>query len=107
MYTKVVKLTGTADNINLNFTQIGGTDGKHWTASVPPDTVDGWYAVSLTATDENGMQAHWTGGLYMFNGACHLTIDTKKFVFWYKPFTTLQIDSRIMRLKILGCCHDV
>lgn len=92
---KIVRLYGKADNLDIEFTHKGGTT---WTCAVPPDFDDGIYAVELTAINEHGEIAYWTGELYMCSGACHIEIMKTDFVFWFAPTTKISIRK--------GCLHD-
>ena len=75
---EVVKVWGTADEFDIVFTHIRGTE---WICFVPPDTDDGVYAVQLYAIYRNGNMAHWVGELFMCSGVCHLSITEPDFMF--------------------------
>lgn len=63
---KIIRVWGKADSFDIELTEKGG----RWEVNVPPDLVDGVYAVELTAIDSLTKRAHWAGELYMCNGVC-------------------------------------
>lgn len=120
---KIVRLYGEADSFDIEFTHKGGTI---WTAKVPPDTDDGVYSVELTAVNELGETAYWTGELYMCGGVCHMEIKRSNFIFWFAPLSVVNIQSRCTSLSLAeektqlnilggvtnlivrkGCLHDM
>lgn len=84
---KIIRLYAKADRLELEFSHQGGTI---WTAKVPPDTQDGIYAVELTALNEIGETAFWTGELRMCDGHCETQFESVDFVLWFLPFTSLE-----------------
>lgn len=64
--SKVIRVFGKADAYDIEF----ALKGEQWEVSVPPDMVDGVYAVQLTAIDENNVHAYRAGELYMVRGVC-------------------------------------
>lgn len=101
---KIVRLYGRAGSFDIEFTHKGGTI---WTAKVPPDTDDGVYSVELTAVNELGETAYWTGELYMCGGVCHMEIMKNDYVFWFAPLTNVEISSETSNIYIRkGCPHD-
>lgn len=100
---KIVRLYGRADNFELEFSHQGGTT---WTCTVPPDTDDGIYAVELTAVNEYGESAYWTGELYMCKGVCHIEIMKNDFTFWFSPLSVLAVSSSVTEIAVRkGCVH--
>lgn len=106
---KIVRLFAKADRLELEFTHEGGTI---WMAKVPPDTQDGIYAVELTAVNEIGETAFWTGELYMCGGECKAQFESADFVLWFLPFTSLaakckstsvKVDADTSRANFLNC----
>lgn len=101
---KIVRLYGKADNLDIEFTYVGGTT---WTCEVPPDMDDGVYAVELTAVNEYGEATYWTGELYMCGGVCHMEIKKNDYFFWFSPLTSIEILSDISTIYIKkGCSYD-
>lgn len=101
---KIIRLYGRADLFDIEFTHQSGTT---WTCEVPLDTEDGIYAVELTAVNEYGETAYWTGELYMCSGICHVKIAKNDFVFWFAPLANVEISSDTSSIYIRkGCPHD-
>lgn len=76
---EILRVWGKADSFDLEFTHKGGTK---WVCSVPPDTVDGHYAVEVWAINALGQTAHWTGELFMCNGVCHVELFSLPYQIW-------------------------
>lgn len=85
---KIVRLYGRADSFKLEFSHEGGTT---WICKVPPDTNDGIYAVEITAVNEIGEIAYWTGELYMCDGDCKVELYKGDFVLWFAPFSNIKV----------------
>lgn len=93
--TEIIRVWGKADEFDIEFIHEYGT---RWTCRVPPDTVDGRYAVEIWATNRLGETAYWTGELYMCNGLCHLKIRDLPYRIWFKPI------SKSLHIR-KGCSH--
>lgn len=78
---QIVRLWGTADNFEVEFSRVRGIE---WNCSIPADLEDGVYACEFTALNEIGETATWVGELFMCNGVCHLHIEQKNYSFWFK-----------------------
>lgn len=78
-FKDIVRVWGVADSFALNYKK--GTDGL-WRAQVPADLDDGTYAVDIFAENRIGKVAHWTGFLYMRQGAACMHLNNKLYVFW-------------------------
>lgn len=65
---RIIRVYGKADSFDIELTREGG----HWIVDVPPDLVDGVYAVQLTAVNEFNQVGHWVGELFMCNGVCRI-----------------------------------
>lgn len=63
---KIIRVFGKADSFDIELSDKGG----HWEVDVPPDLVDGVYAVRLTAINEFNEVSYWIGELFMCNGVC-------------------------------------
>lgn len=101
---KIVRLFGRADSFDIEFAHKGGIT---WGCTVPPDTGDGVYSVELTAVNELGETAFWTGELFMCGGACCMKIMRNDYVFWFAPQTVLDFSSEITSLMVKKrCLHD-
>ena len=101
---KIIRLYGRADTFDLEFVHEGGTT---WRCAVPPDTDDGVYSVELTAVNELGETAYWTGELYMCGGVCHMEIFKPDYMFWFAPLTSVEFSSETSSIYIgKGCPHD-
>ena len=55
--SKIVRVWGKADSIDMELREKNG----RWIFSLPPDLVDGQYAVQLFAVNESDMLGTWTG----------------------------------------------
>ena len=69
---EVIRVFGRADSFDIEFTK----NGDKWEVDIPPDMIDGVYAVQLTAIDKSGVHAYWVGELYMTNGVCCLSLKS-------------------------------
>lgn len=74
----IIRVYGTADNIGL---ELELNDGR-WVCNLPPDLVDGQYAVQLFAVRGNGSVGMWTGVLYVANGIACLHLKQEKYSLW-------------------------
>lgn len=74
---KIVRVFGKADSFDIELTKQGG----HWIVDVPPDLVDGVYAVQLTAVNEFNEVGHWVGELFMCNGVCRIKFSDVPYEF--------------------------
>lgn len=100
--TEIIRVWGKADEFDIEFTHQGGT---RWTCKVPPDTVDGQYAVELWAMNILGETTYWTGELFMCNGICHLNIFDAPYRIWLKPvFDALRICGQTKQVFIRKEC---
>lgn len=102
---KITQVTGWADSFELSLTK---AQNGLWEISVPPDTQDGVYAVSLKAVNELGETSYWTGFLYMCNGVCHLEMKPEKYsiVFSQKEYKLLMSEPKYKVFFEEGCRHD-
>lgn len=82
--TDIVKVWGTCDKIQIEFTYEGGTA---WSCIVPPDFEDGIYVAEFWAIDTLDRIGHWSGFLYMSSGVCHFKFKDEKYQLWFKPQT--------------------
>ena len=94
--SKIVRVWGKADSIDMELREKNG----RWIFSLPPDLVDGQYAVQLFAVNESDMLGTWTGILYILNGLCSLSIKEEKYKLWLCPERTeIQLEKE--------CCRNV
>lgn len=77
----IIRVWGTADNIALELKQNNG----RWVCNLPPDLVDGQYAIQLFAMRGNGETGMWTGVLYITNGIRCLHLNKEKYTLWLMP----------------------
>lgn len=94
---KIVRLHGTADNFEIEFSK--GTDGL-WRCSVPADLEDGQYAVQLYAINEQGAWTYWTGLLYMLQGMPCIHMKPPKYLVWCKPHG-IEIEALPQRVRVM------
>ena len=97
---RVIRLYGKADSFDIEFSR----KGEKWEVDIPPDLVDGVYAVQLTAVDELGETAYWVGELFMCSGVCCLRYMRKR-----RRLDFSCPDSRITygsRRRLLMCKKD-
>ncbi len=120
----IIRVWGMADNIEL---ELKKTDGR-WICNLPPDLVDGQYAVQLFAMRGNGSVGMWTGMLYVTNGIKCLHLNQEKYTLWLNreqyllflnreenllkllPEQQLKMSLAPERIKInliKECCHHV
>ena len=118
---KVIRVWGNADSLSIEFTHVGG---GIWQCQVPPDTKDGQYAAQISAINEFGETAYWTGILYMCSGVCCFKLFPKPFLLWFSEQSSIEFSERQSRLGSLkaqnelefeeafyqieikkGCCH--
>lgn len=99
----IIRVWGSADNIELELKQNNG----RWVCSLPPDLVDGQYAVQLFAMRGNGETGMWTGVLYITNGIRCLHLNKEKYTLWLIPeqIRTQLTEERIKLNLIEECCH--
>ncbi len=74
----IIRVWGKADNIELELK----IDNGRWMCNLPPDLVDGQYAVQLFAMRGNGSVGMWTGILYVANGIACLHLKQEKYSLW-------------------------
>ena len=101
----IIRVWGTADNIEL---ELKNNNGR-WMCNLPPDLIDGQYAVQLFAMRGNGSIGMWTGTLYVANGIRCLHLKKEKYSLWLMPEQT-KLSFMPERLKINlkeECCHYV
>lgn len=79
---KLLRVWGTCDNLQIEFTHDGGTT---WSCKVPPDLKDGVYIANFWAKDDLGRIGHWNGFLYMSSGVCHFKFKDERYQMWFKP----------------------
>lgn len=77
---KIIRVFGKADSFDIELTRVG----KLWEVDVPPDLVDGVYAVQLVAINEFGESGIWTGELFMCNGTCCINFVDQPYRLWVK-----------------------
>lgn len=101
----IIRVWGTADNIELELKVNNG----RWVCSLPPDLVDGQYAVQLFAMRGNGSIGMWSGILYIANGIRCLHLNESKYTLWLMPerIRTQLTKERIKLNLIEECCHHV
>ena len=75
---EIVRVWGTADNIELELK----LDNGRWICNLPPDLIDGQYAVQLFALRGDGSVGMWTGVLYIANGIKCLHLNQEKYTLW-------------------------
>lgn len=93
----ITRVWGTADAFDIEFEYVNGT---RWICSIPPDTVDGAYAVDIYAENDIGNTAHWAGELFMASGVCHLDIFEPEYTVWFGTnFNNIQF------LQIMTYCN--
>lgn len=100
---EITRVWGTADSIELELKKSNG----RWVCNLPPDLVDGQYAVQLFAMRGDGSTGMWTGMLYVSNGIRCLHLNKEKYTFWLMP-EQIKIQLLNDRLKIKiekECCH--
>lgn len=100
--SKIIRVWGTADTFDIEFTFISGIE---WKCSIPPDTADGVYAVELFAMNELQETTHWTGELFMCNGVCHLKLFTQKYNVWFKKTSSIRLSDKLTNIIFKGCYH--
>ncbi len=121
---EIVRVWGTADNIELELK----LDNGRWICNLPPDLIDGQYAVQLFALRGDGSVGMWTGVLYVSNGIKCLHLNQEKYTLWLNrercslllnqnenmlnllPEQQLNISLAPERIKInliKECCHNV
>lgn len=83
---RIIRVWGTADNIDLIFTYDEKKD--NWYTSMPIDFEDGWYSAVLFAENEGGRIGTWNGILYVSNGFSCLHLKQEPFSLWLRqePF---------------------
>lgn len=69
--SKIVRVWGYADEISIELSQ----QGERWVCSLPPDFVDGQYAVRLYALKESGTVGIYTGILNTCMGISCLHLE--------------------------------
>ena len=85
----IEKVWGLADSFELDFSYV---NDNWWQVSLPPDTVDGWYAVVLYAKTYSGSIGIWHGILYVSDGFADLHLNEEKFTFSLMPETQLKLE---------------
>ena len=121
---EIVRVWGTADNIELELK----LDNERWICNLPPDLIDGQYAVQLFALRGDGSVGMWTGVLYIANGIKCLHLNQEKYTLWLNrercslllnqnenmlnllPELQLNVSLTPERIKInliKECCHNV
>lgn len=96
MSDDIVRVWGTADSIPIELHKLNG----RWVCDLPPDFVDGQYAVQLSAQKANGKIGVWTGILYVCDGIACLHLKPEKYTLWLCP-------ERIQIHLIKECCQNV
>ena len=94
----IKRVWGQADNFDIVLTQISKDE---WQTTLPPDLIDGWYAVLLYAEDSKNRIGTWHGILYVANGFSHLHIQKEKFTWWLLPQKQLKFDLKPSRFEII------
>ncbi len=101
----IIRVWGTADNIEL---ELKNNDGR-WECNLPPDLIDGQYAVQLFAMRGSGDIGMWTGVLYITNGIRCLHLNKEKYTLWLmsEQIRTQLTEERFEINLIEECCHHV
>lgn len=74
----IIRVWGKADSIDLELK----IDNGRWICNLPPDLIDGQYAVQLFAMRGNGSVGMWTGILYVADGIACLHLKQEKYSLW-------------------------
>ena len=74
----IVRVWGTADGAELELKIHNG----RWVCSLPPDFIDGQYAILLYAMRGNGSVGTWTGILYVSDGMSCVHLMLEKWHIW-------------------------
>lgn len=95
---EIVRVWGTADNIQLELK----LDNGRWICSLPPDLIDGQYAVQLFAMRGNGSVGMWTGTLYVANGIRCLHLNQAKYTLWLNcEQYSILLNQEVIKLQLL------
>lgn len=101
---EIVRVWGTADSFDIELHQ---NDNGRWVCSLPPDLIDGQYAVQLFAMRSNGLIGMWTGILYVSNGISCLHLKNERCTLWLFPEQNrLSLASDRITIKLIKeCCQ--
>lgn len=97
----IVRVWGYADEFEIEFNK--GKDNK-WYTNVPPDMVDGQYAVGIYALNAAGERSYWAGILYMHSGRACLHLTKPKYKLWLLPFRDIQLQKQGIAISFKGVC---
>lgn len=97
----IVRVWGYADTFEIEFYK--GKDNR-WYANVPPDIVDGQYAVGIYALNNVGEQTYWAGILYMHSGRACLHLNKQKYSLWLLPLCDLELQKQSISIYFKGVC---
>lgn len=94
----IIRVWGTADNISLELK----IDNGRWICNLPPDLIDGQYAVQLFAVRGNGSVGMWTGMLYIANGIKCLHLKQEKYTLWLnREQYSVLLNQEVIELRLL------
>ena len=95
----IIRVWGVADNIKLELL----IDNGRWICNLPPDLIDGQYAVQLFAMRANGSVGMWTGKLYATNGIRCLHLNQEKYTLWLnREQYSVLLKQEVNKLQLLA-----